>query len=121
MTKTVFKVALPGYRADTDTNPDHFAVYYDSDEPDENVLIKEKERGTVQINASSWAEINHNLGYVPLAFVLGRLSGDKWSLLAGDSSELTAYIELSTTKLRIWNGGTSQRTFKYYIFYDQVL
>ncbi len=121
MPKTVFKVALPGYQADVDTNPDHFSVYYDSTDAGENILIKEKERGSVTIAGGSSQTITHNLGYVPLVFVFGRLSGDRWSLLQGDSGELTASIELSTSILKIYNTGSSPKLFKYYIFYDKIL
>ncbi|MDE1867008.1 MAG: hypothetical protein KGI08_04765, partial [Thaumarchaeota archaeon] len=62
----IFKLALPGYRADTDTDPDHFSVYYDSTDANSPILIKEKARGDATIAHNASQTIAHGLGYVPL-------------------------------------------------------
>jgi hypothetical protein len=121
MTKTVFKAALPGYNADVDTDPNHFSVYYDETDPDENVLIKEKTRNSVSVGAFSSQTIAHSLGYVPLVFVFANLSGDRWTYVGADSADYTAYIEVNTTNLIIHNTSSVAHDFKYYIFYDQIL
>lgn len=120
MPNQVFKVALPGYRADIDTDPDHFSVYYDSSEAEENVLIKEFNRSSVSVAPGTSATISHNLGYVPLAFCFVQLDPNTWALVGGDSTAVDAHIELNDTELIIWNDSFSNTyTFKYYIFYDQ--
>ena len=112
------RVALPGYDAETDTNPDHFALYGDEDW----VLIKEKSHGYINIQPSSHVHIAHNLGYVPMVFVYGRESADTWTMILGDSADAASHIEVSTTELIIYNGsGVKAIPFTYYIFYDQII
>lgn len=99
------RVALPGYNALTDTDPDHFALYGDEDW----VLIKEFARGSVTVVSGGSYTITHNLGYVPLVMVYSR-SGDIWSIVSGES------VEVTTTTLKVYLTNGTQ--FKYYIFYD---
>ena len=61
------KIALPGYNAFTDTDPDHFALYVDQDDPTDYVLLKEKEKDTISVSSST--PISHGLGYVPLCLI----------------------------------------------------
>jgi hypothetical protein len=104
------RVALTGYNALTDTNPDHFALFSD----EEWVLVKESFHGSVMIGASTLLHVAHNLGYIPFVLVFGKLSGEKWSVLQGGS------ISLTTTELLIWNGDyINAHAFEYYIFHDQ--
>ncbi len=122
MPRVVFKVALPGYRADTDNNPDHFSVYYDQNDPEENVLIKEFTRGSATIANNASQTITHNLGYVPLVFCFVQLDPNTWALIGGDSGAINAYIEVTKTTLIIHNTSfTTTNKFKYYIFYDQII
>lgn len=116
-----FKMALPGNRADTDTDPDKFSVYYDSDDPDENVLIKEKSRGTLTVSSGAWGEVTHDLGYVPLVFVYGDLAGEQQALVMGENFDNNFYIDVSTTKLRIRNNYLTEKSFKYFILYDRMV
>lgn len=109
MSSNIIRVAIPPYDATTDTDPDHFALVGDQDW----VLIKEKERDSITITASSNATITHDLGYIPLVFVyLKSLTDDSWMLLTGN-------IELNTTQLIITNTDIVSRDYKYYLFYDQ--
>lgn len=111
----LLRVALPGYNAATETDPDHFALLSDEDW----VLIKEQMRGSVNIAGSTTEVITHSLGYIPLVFVFGKLTADIWSMVFGSSGSIAAQIEVTTTTLRIRNNSATTKPFKYYIFYDQ--
>lgn len=117
MPRPTIRVALPGYRVDTDTDPDHFALFGDEDW----VLIKEKERGSVTVANGSSQTITHGLGYVPMVFVYGQLQNDEWTQIFGDSTELSAYIDVTATTLVIHNSYAQSKQFKYYIFYDRIV
>jgi hypothetical protein len=111
----VMRVALPGYNALTDTDTDHFALYSDQD----NVLIKEFIRGTVNVPTGSSAEITHNLGYIPFfAFFVDRGGGlRQLGWLYNPDSGYNAYATTSVIHFSHTDG--SDHTFLYYIFYDQ--
>ena len=53
----VFKVALPDYNAETDTDPNHFFLFVDQEV--DYVLIKEKLRGSVTVADSGTENIAH--------------------------------------------------------------
>jgi len=121
MAKKVFKIALPGYDAQTDTNPDHFSLFVDQEV--DYVLIKEKERGSKVVANNGSEEISHNLGYVPfvLAFMdngnnsFTRVFGMDPSVVTGDAG-----FTINATTLTLANiSGSSKRIF-YHIFYDNV-
>lgn len=125
---SVIRVALPGYNVLTDTNLDHFALRSDED----NVLIKEKERGSVS-NVGNGSQVTttipHNLGYVPLFLVYvydtqSFRNPNKWKLLAHNTAgaSVPPYIAVAdTTNLYIINFTAATIAFKYYIFYDNVV
>lgn len=123
MARTVFKSALAGFRADTDTNPDHFSIYFDENDAasEQNILIKERQRGSVTIAGFGTATINHGLGYVPLAYVFGQVSGDTWAFIMGEASDITAYFDVDSNNLVLHNTGSVSKQFKYYIFYDRLV
>lgn len=120
------RVSLPTYNALTDTNLDHFALHSDSD----NILIKEKTRGSVNIASGGNTTIAHNLGYVPFFLVYvydknGRgwayATANKWKLVSHQQSAVSVppfYVWSHTNTLYIYNNDTTT-DFKYYIFYDQ--
>lgn len=124
------RIALPGYDANKDTNLDHFALNTDED----NVLIKEKSRGSFTItgNGSGVTQtIPHNLGYVPffLVYVFDSssvINNNEWKLLAHNTAgaSVPSYIAYAdTTNLYVINflaGAAGPISFKYYIFYDNV-
>ena len=115
---STIRAALGSYNAKTDNNPDHFSLYGD----DDYVLIKEKMHGYKNILPSSYFDIAHNLGYIPMVFVYGREAPNTWTLILGDSGDAAGHISLSTTNLRIYNGrGDRSVAFVYYIFYDQIV
>lgn len=116
----VIRVALPGYDALTDTNPDHFALY--TDETTDYVLIKEKLRGSVNLTNGSTSTILHNLGYVPFIIVFYERTSGVWKKLLGqDDTDESVSVTISTTSILIRNSSGGTRTFKYYIFYDQIV
>ncbi len=116
----VIRVALPGYDALTDTNPDHFALY--TDETNDYVLIKEKLRGSKRIEKSASKTINHNLGYVPFVIVFYERTPGVWKKLMGrDDADETVYMDVSTSAISLFNSSTGVRVFKYFIFYDQIV
>lgn len=45
------KIALPGYNAFTDTDPNHFSLYVDQSV--DYILIKEKTKDTVSVNGTT--------------------------------------------------------------------
>lgn len=116
----VLRVALPTYNALTDTNIDHFSLYTD----DDNVLIKEKARGTVSTSDVT-TTIAHNLGYIPdfKAYVDDQFSFlfKGWKLIAAQESAFSIapfYAEADTTNLYLINNTGGSLDFIYYIFYD---
>ena len=128
------KISLPGYDAETDTDLDHFALWVDSDDSEDSVLIKEYTRGSasVPVDYSDPYEITHNLGYIPFFLVYvydesiyyGGIA-NKWKLCPNIASPITAspfYVFADTTKIYIYNvdgdEGTHSNDFKWYIFYD---
>ncbi len=109
------RVALPGYNAKTDTNPDHFALYSDQDW----ILIKEFSRGNITVTSHNTGSVSHNLGYVPFAacwFLQGGVY--RWT---NDSAFIPITMHPTTTTLEFRNDYGTSTTFYYYIFYDQQL
>lgn len=115
---TLTRVALPGYNALLDTDPDHFALITDID----NVLIKEFTRGSFA--TAGYNEVVHSLGYVPfsMAFAYDNFSLKQgWKLIGAQDSGFVAnnyWAETSTSKLYFQNNTGLSTNFAYYIFYD---
>lgn len=115
------RVSLPTYNALTDNDPRHYSLFADSD----NILIKEKARGSGNLASGATATIAHNLGYVPHVKCFGKQTSGTTTnnalLLAGQSEGLML-VEcwMDDTNLyikKIANGQTG--SYQYYIFYDQ--
>lgn len=118
MATKVFKVALPGYDATTDTDPNHFALYVD--QIVDYILIKEKTKATVSV--SSTTNIAHGLGYVPHCIVFAEISAGVWRKLF--SAPITGsgfWYEVNSTNLVLRNTSGSAKNFSYHIFYDNVV
>lgn len=114
-----FKVALDGYNAETDTDPNHFSLYVDSDDPTEYILIKEKATGESVV--SNTTNIAHGLSYIPFCLVFAEVSPGKWRKLF--SQPITGnglWFEVSDTNLILRNDTGSDVTFAYHIFYDNI-
>lgn len=114
----VVKVALPGYDARNDTDPDHFALFVD-----ENVdytLIKEKTRNSQSVNGSG-VSVAHNLGYVPLVYVYVEISSGVWRQIFSRPIDGTGYYySINSTNLVLNNDTGVAKNFAYYIFYDKI-
>lgn len=112
------KIALPGYNAFTDTNPDHFSLFVDQDDPLDYVLIKELV--SAPISVVSHEVISHNLGYVPFALVFAEVSSGVWRrLYSHDIGSFAPYFTIDDTNLDLYNSGGT-RNFAYHIFLDNV-
>ena len=113
------KIALPGYNAFTDPDPDHFSLFVDQEV--DYILIKEKLRDTVSINNSTTQNIAHGLGYVPFCLVFVESSSGVWRKLFSSPVDGNGYwYEINSTNLVIENQSGGTKTFSYYIFYDEV-
>lgn len=114
----ILRVALPGYDASTDTDPDHFALYSDEDW----ILIKELARGAGTVGYTSTATIPHNLGYVPLFFVYCEVGNNLYKISNSfDPIGGGWKTYADNTNLYIVNNFSADYTaYRYYIFYDNV-
>jgi len=115
------RVSKPGYNALTDTNIYDYSLYADSN----NILIKEKARGSGKLNARESATISHNLGYAPFYLVYtetaegtGRYRVNSFYQALGDGWRVTT----NTDNLYIVAPGTvgNNLGYKYYLFYDDM-
>ena len=117
----VFKIALPGYNAFTDKNPDHFALYVDPDEKVDYVLIKEKSVETITIPAGNHLDIPHGLNYVPFCLVFVESSDMEWRKIFSRPIDGSGfYFEISNQFLTIYNDSAIEKRFSYHIFYDEI-
>jgi len=113
----VIKIALSGYNAETDTNPDHFSLYVD--QATDYILIKEKLVGTESV--SSTTNITHGLGYVPFCLVFVETSAGVWRKLFSVALDGAGYwFEVDSTNLVLRNTSGSAKNFSYHIFYDNI-
>jgi len=113
----VIRVALPGYDALTDTNPDHYALYSDEDW----VLIKEFARGAGTTSFGATTEITHNLGYIPFYLAYCERITGIYQLSFSYNIYGGWRVYADPTKLYINNNGSdSYQNYRYYIFYDQA-
>jgi len=113
------KVALPGYNATTDTDPNHFSLYVD--QVTDYVLIKEKIVSSIVVSANTQLPIAHGLGYVPLCFVFAQVSPGVWRKLYSAALDGTGlYFTVDATNLVLANATGSKVLFAYHIFYDNI-
>lgn len=111
------RVSLPGRDALSDTDPDHYSLYSDED----NVLIKEKSRGTIAVSAFSVGTLAHNLGYVPLFMSYYDNNGTTkaWTYGLGVYNGFEVYAD--EDNIYFYNKDVSAGTFQYYLFYDRQI
>jgi hypothetical protein len=118
MSRQVINVALPGYNALTDTDPNHFSLYVD--EATDHVLIKEKTRASQSVNGTN-VTVAHNLSYVPLVFCFVEVSSGVWRKLYSYPIDGTGYwFTVNDTNIVLNNNTGVAKTFAYYIFYDNI-
>lgn len=118
MAQTI-RVALAGYNALADTVVDHYALFADQD----NVLIKEKARGSINSNYTDHSTIAHNLGYVPMCLVWGEDTSGNIILqrVSNAFSFSNMWVaSMDTNNLYIDNGMDNNLNAFYYIFYDNI-
>jgi len=111
------RVSLPGYDARTATSPDHYALYVGTET--DWVLIKERQRGSVEISAYGSEAIYHNLGYIPTVFAYAQV-GSKYVWVYGETMYSSYSMEVYTDRVVFENMTSSTSIFKYYIFYDNA-
>lgn len=111
------RVSLPGYNALTDGTIDHYSIYADTD----NILIKEKQRGTVAVGFGTTSPtVTHNLGYVPLALCWVNNGGTMQFLSGNDAgAAFSQSFSIGTQNITLNNNTSGTYTFNYFIFYDQ--
>ncbi len=115
MTYTM-RVSLVGNDAGTTTDIDKFSVYADSD----NILIKEKTRGTVTVDPTSNGTVAHGLSYIPYFIAISDSSGTKTTLSGGElSTDLPFSVQADTTDIVFRNSSAGTIDFQYFIFHDQ--
>lgn len=115
----VIKVALPGYNAETDTNPDHFSLYVDNDDPNDYILIKEKSSDTVKFSGTQ--NISHGLGYIPFCLVFVEVSDRVWRKIFSHPIDGSGYwFEIDSSNLVLRNTTGTAKNFQYHIFYDNI-
>jgi hypothetical protein len=116
--QNILRVALPGYNALSDTEPDHYALLSDQND----ILIKELIRGSVSQATGGHTTITHGLGYIPYVVVFYEESAGVWRKISGNDvfNGTNVYIEVTSTTLTIYNFSGSTRNYKYYIFYDTI-
>src|SRR3990167_4180296 len=97
----VIRAAITGYNAFTETDLDRFSLYTDED----NVLIKEKARGSISLATGGNQPIAHGLSYVPFVIAFYEISTGVWRKLIGDDefNGEDVYLALDTTNLTIYN------------------
>jgi hypothetical protein len=115
------RVSLPGYDVTTDGTVSHYSIYADGD----NVLIKEKVRGSGNLDSPGDGTVSHNLGYIPFFIVYNETATDGEFTIAQSYSPSGParwwQVYTGTADLRIANtGGTDDRDYKYFIFYDDM-
>jgi len=115
----VIRVALPGQaNALVDTDPRDYSLFTDQD----NVLIKEHSRGSVELDAFQSTNITHNIGYPPHFYVWAETSpAGRYQLVNGYSMYADWRVQVDSTKLYIENlQSNNDEGVQYYIFYDNI-
>lgn len=116
----VVKVALPGVNALTDTNPAHFSVYIDG--TTDHILVKEKERATVEVSDFTTEEISHGLDYPPFnAQMVEVAAGEfQWVYNTPGASFNPFHSYVTDESLFLRNSDSVARDFTYLLFHDQL-
>ena len=113
----VIKIALPGINAETDTDPDNFALFVD--QQTDYILIKEKTKDTISVNGT--VSIGHSLGYVPFCLVFAEVSSGVWRKLFSTPIDGSGYsFEVNTSHLVLKNSTGTAKNFSYHIFFDNI-
>lgn len=115
----VFKVALQGYNAEEQTDPNRFALYVDQEV--DYILIKEKEVDTVSVPNGSSVSIAHGLDYVPHCIVFAEFTSGVWRrLLSAPIGGYGLSYVVNDEDLVLANSSGGDKNFTYHIFYDNI-
>jgi len=118
------KVSLFGVDASSETDINKFALWAMSDDDTDNILIKEKIRGSVSVDGGGYGdreEVAHGLSYVPFCLVFVEESSGQYLKCYGMQIGGGGFhYEIDNTNLTLFNDSGSTKIFKYYIFYDQM-
>lgn len=112
------RISRPGFDALTDSTIDHYSIFSDTD----NILIKEKARGTIDVSYNGEGTISHGLGYTPFYLIYSPISSTRYRInnsfdaLGGG---WRAYSDNDNVYIKNFYG-TANTVSKYYIFYDNV-
>jgi hypothetical protein len=118
MTYTM-RVSKPTFDASTDADIRNYSIYADTD----NVLIKEKARGSGDVNHTETASISHDLGYIPFYIVYTEVGAGRFRVNSFYQSLSTGWqVNANTTTLEITNAfaDDTYTGYKYYLFYDAM-
>ena len=108
------RISRPGVDALTDGTIDNYSLYADSD----NILIKEKERDSLEVANGATGTVSHGLSYIPMVMIyVDDGTDNKW--VSGDTVFNDFQVKLTTSELLLTNRGSGTITYNYYIFYDQ--
>ena len=111
------RVSLPGYDANLESDIDNYSLYTDSD----NILIKEKSRGTLGVTDGNNGTISHALGYIPLFLTYGQVATGRYRLISGFDPIGAGYNCYSgTSNIIVQNRSGNGTVVQYYVFYDNL-
>jgi len=108
------RVSLPTVDAlEANPDPKDYSLLAD----DDNVLIKELSRGTVNGQSKT---VDHDLNYYPHFYAYGEISSGRFQIMTGYNmfGSFRAYVD--ATKLYLQNTTGSDKDMRYFIFYDDI-
>lgn len=108
------RVSLPTIDAlEASPDPRDYSLLAD----DDNILIKEFSRGTVNGQSKT---IEHALGYYPHFYAYGEISSGRFQIANGYNlfGDFRSYV--NDTNLYIQNTTGSDKDMRYFIFYDDI-
>jgi hypothetical protein len=111
------RVSLPGINAlETSPDPTDYALLADED----NVLIKEQSRGSVEVSDADTEVVAHNLNYLPHFYAYGEVSSGRFQIATGFNLFGDFVANVDDTNLNLNNRSGSTAEMRYFIFYDDI-
>lgn len=109
------RISLLGIDAlEADPDARDYSLLADED----NILIKEHSRGSVEDDTT--VEVNHDLGYFPHFYAYGQTSSGTFQIMNGFNlfGDFRSFVK--TNSLNLVNVSGEERVMRYYIFYDDM-
>ena len=104
---------MPTINALTNTDPKNFSIFAD----DDNVLIKEFERGSDTV--SNQSQITHSLGYIPFYLIMGEVSSGRYRVANSQNIQAGSWLTYcDDSKIYLDAGASASDKYSYFIFYD---